>query len=112
MNSTIVRSLISIRGRSGFPFRRFELDSLHQLLPSCVLSQSTSIVDLDVEAHLSYIPSFAHASESSNRIMASAVGRVAQQAGKAAGNVAKANKGGEDTVLKKGARRDPELYVC
>ena len=44
--------------------------------------------------------------------MASAVGRVAQQAGKAAGNMAKAGKGGEDTVLKKGARRDPELYVC
>ena len=44
--------------------------------------------------------------------MASAVGRVAQQAGKAAGNAAKASKGGEDTVLKKGARRDPELYVC
>lgn len=41
--------------------------------------------------------------------MASAAGRAAAQVGKVAGSAARQAQ--ENTVLKKGARRDPELYV-
>lgn len=44
--------------------------------------------------------------------MASAVSKAAGAAGRMATQAGKAMKGsGDETVLKKGARRDPELYV-
>ncbi len=49
--------------------------------------------------------------------MSAAAGRVAGKvgsaAGKAAGKAAEAGNGkGKESVLTKGAKRDPELYVC
>jgi hypothetical protein len=41
--------------------------------------------------------------------MASVATNAARQAGKAAGEITKGS--GKDAILKKGARRDPELYV-
>jgi hypothetical protein len=41
--------------------------------------------------------------------MATVASKAAQSVGKAAGKAAQGS--GRDTVLKKGARRDPELYV-
>ena len=40
-------------------------------------------------------------------------GKVSSAAGRAAGKAAEAGSGqGKESVLKKGAKRDPELYVC
>lgn len=42
--------------------------------------------------------------------MSQVVGKAATQVGKAAANAA--NVGKDTTLLRKGAKRDPELYVC
>ena len=49
--------------------------------------------------------------------MSAAAGRMAGKVGQAAGKIAsKANEAGsgkgQDSTLQKGAKRDPELYVC